>query len=183
MIKAKMEFPEKSKRTTEETFTWDEVKALLDKEFMRRAEYIAKIVTALKEKFGDKVIDETKKVIYNIGYEKGKARAAIVKAKGEEPTLENLAELIAHKTSKLYFGTTPELTENKLVIREDYCPLPRKWKEMGFTDKEIIEFCLMFDQVDKGMVEGYNDSFKAELSGCKTLAEKGYCQMVVEKKK
>lgn len=182
MVKSTMEFPEKSQRTTDEKFTWDEVKALLDKEFMRRGEYVARILTALKEKFGDEVFDIAKKVIYDIGYKKGKARAEKVKANNEEPTLEKLSKLIDHKISHLYFGTTPELIEGKLTIREYYCPLPRKWKEMGFSDEEIVNFCLIFDQVDRGMAEGYNENFKAELSGCKSLSEKGCCQTIISKK-
>lgn len=174
-----MDFPSKSKATTCQTFSWDEVKARLDKEFMRRGEYLARILVALRERFGDEVFEVTKSVIYRIGYEKGSYRADLVKQADKENDLENLAELISHKISRLYFGTTPELSERKLIIREEYCPLPVKWKKMGYSDDQIVEFCALFDQVDKGMVEGYNENFTAELSGCTTLAEDGLCQMSV----
>ena len=177
-----MEFPTKSGGSTDETFDWNFVKTLLDKEFHRRAEYVTKIVMAFKERYGDEAFDLARQTIYNIGYEKGQKRAKIAEENGETISLENLAGQVAHKVSRLYFGTDPKVEGEKLVVRESYCPLPLKWKEMGFNDKEIVELCLMFDQVDKGMAEGYNAEWTADLTGCRTLAEKGYCQMVVRKK-
>jgi hypothetical protein len=174
-----MEFPARSRKTTDQTFSWDEVRVLLDKEFMRRGEYIARILMALRERFGDEVYGIAEKVIYEIGFEKGTKRASDVITKGQERDLASLSELIAHRLSRLYFGTTAELADDTLIIREEYCPLPHKWKEMGLADIQIAELCSIFDQVDKGMVEGYNNRFGAELSGCKTLAEEGYCQMTV----
>lgn len=181
-IKSTMVFPTKSNTKIDDTFTWEEVKGFLDKEYMRRAEYIAKIIQAMKERFGEEVFDIVRQVIYDIGFEKGKMRAQIVKENGQDNDIKSLAELISHRLSKLYYGTTPEVTEGKLVIKESYCPLPIKWKEMGMEDAEIIRFCLLFDQVDKGMVEGYNEKFVAELTGCKGLSDCGYCQMVVHMK-
>ncbi|MCX6054265.1 MAG: L-2-amino-thiazoline-4-carboxylic acid hydrolase [Chloroflexi bacterium] len=181
--KSTFDFPLKSNTVVKDTFTWDEVKSFLDKEYMRRAEYIADIVLAMKERYGEEVYDIVRKVIYNIGFEKGKTRAKIVKEKGHSNDLDSLAELVSHRLSRLYYGTSPEVNGDKLVIKETYCPLPIKWKEMGMENDEIIRFCLLFDQVDKGMVEGYNDNFAAELTGCKGLSDCGFCQMVVRVKK
>jgi hypothetical protein len=180
--KSSFNFPTKSESVVNETFTWDEVKGFLDKEYMRRAEYIADIVLAMKERYGEEVFEIVSKVIYDIGYKKGQGRAAIVKQRGLNNDLNSLAELVSHRLSRLYYGTTPDLSEGQMVIKETYCPLPIKWKEMGMNDEEIVKFCLMFDQVDKGMVEGYNDKFAAELTGCKGLSDCGFCQMVVREK-
>jgi hypothetical protein len=68
-----------------------------------------------------------------------------------------------------------------MTVTEDYCPLPRKWKEMGLADDQIVSFCILFDQVDKGMVEGYNLAYVACLSGCRDLAETGRCRMVIRR--
>ncbi len=180
--KSTFDFPPKSNSVVNDTFTWDEVKGFLDKEYMRRAEYIADIILAMKERYGDEVYEIVKQVIYQIGFEKGQLRAQVVKEKGQDNDLQSLAELVAHRLSRMYYGTTPEVSENKLVVRETYCPLPIKWKEMGMSDEEIVRFCLMFDQVDKGMVEGYNEKFVAELTGCRGLSERGFCQMIVRLK-
>jgi L-2-amino-thiazoline-4-carboxylic acid hydrolase len=177
-----MEFPEKSRSTTDRLFTWDDVRKLLDKESMRRAEYIAKILTGLSKRFGEQVYSEAARVIYQIGYEKGQARAQAMQDEGGENDLESLARLISHETAQLYLGNKVEVQASQMVVMEDYCPLPRKWKEMGLSDSEIVSFCLLFDQVDKGMVEGYNEDFVACLSGCQGLAKDGYCQMVVKQK-
>ena len=174
-----MEFPEKSKHTTDELFTWDEVRTLLDKEAMRRAEYIARILISLKEHYGDELMEIARDVIYKIGFEKGQTRASLMKAEGKKNDLDNLARLISHKTAQLYLGNQTIVEMEKLVVTEDYCPLPRKWKDMGLSDDQIINFCLLFDQVDKGMVEGYDQELEAHLSGCKGLSENGYCQMCV----
>jgi len=177
-----MEFPEKSKSTTGRLFTWDEVRKLLDKESMRRAEYIVRILSELSKQFGEQVYTAAARAIYQIGYEKGQARAQAMKTEGQENDLESLARLISHETAQLYLGNKVEVQDSQMVVREDYCPLPRKWKEMGLSDSEIVSFCLLFDQVDKGMVEGYNQDFIASLSGCQGLAKSGYCQMVVKQK-
>jgi hypothetical protein len=178
-----LEFPTDSGKTTGELFTWQEVKALLDKETMRRAEYVSRLLLALKEHFGDEVMHIARQVIYDMGYEKGQLRARMVAEQGEEKSLESLADLVAHKIARLYYGTTPLLSEDQLVIRETYCALPLKWKDMGMPDDQLVEFCLLFDQIDRGMVEGYNPDFAAELTGCRSLAERGYCQMVVRKRR
>jgi hypothetical protein len=180
--KSTMSFPERSKCTTEQVFTWDEVRELLDKEVMRRAEYIARILETLQEKFGAEVLEIAAKVIYDIGYEKGEMRARLVNEKGQDNDLTCLAQLISHKMSQLYLGNSVEIDGIGLSVREDYCPLPRKWKQMGLPDAKIISYCLLFDQVDKGMVEGFNHEFEAELSGCKGLAENGFCEMIIRAK-
>jgi hypothetical protein len=182
-IKSTLDFPTKSSSVVDETFTWDEVKGFLDKEYMRRAEYIARIVLAMKERYGEEVYDIVQQVIYNIGFEKGKTRAQIVKENNQPNDMNSLADLVSHRLSRLYYGTSPEVDKDKMVIKETYCPLPIKWKEMGMEDDDIIRFCLLFDQVDKGMVEGYNDNFSAELTGCRGLSDCGFCQMVVRLKK
>ncbi len=180
--KSTFNFPEKSNSEVKDTFTWDEVKGFLDKEYMRRAEYIADIILAMKERYGNEVYEIVKQVIYKIGFEKGQLRAQMVKEKGQDNDFQSLAELVSHRLSRMYYGTTPIVRENELEVRETYCPLPIKWKAMGMEDEEIVLFCLLFDQVDKGMVEGYNDRFVADLSGCRGLSERGYCQMVVRLK-
>lgn len=180
--KAKMEFPTQSDAITDDVFTWPEVKALLDKEHTRRAEYVTRILMALRERFGDEVIEIARKTIYQIGYEKGQARAALVTQQGDDKDLTSLANLVAHKISRLYYGTTTRVNGDELTVRETYCPLPRKWQEMGLPDHQVVELCLLFDQVDRGMVEGYNSDFVAELSGCKSVAEAGFCQMTVRKR-
>jgi len=178
-----MTFPDRSHRSTDKLFTWDEVRALMDKETMRRAEYVARILEALREEYGDQVLSIAKKAIYKIGYEKGDKRAKLVEEQGKTNDLDSLANLVSHDMSQLYLGNEVEVGENRMVVRETYCPLPRKWKEMGFPDDQIVNYCLLFDQVDKGMVEGYNPKFEAMLSGCKDLARIGFCQMVVQIKR
>lgn len=179
---SKLEFPTRSHRTTDRRFTWEEVREMLDKQIMRRAEYVTAVVLAMKEHFGDAALDVAAEAIYQIGYKKGKARSALVRENGEEPDLESLSELIAHETSRLYLGTTTDVERDQLRVRETYCPLPVYWKSMGLPDSEIVRFCKIFDQVDKGMVEGYNSDFTTELGGAEQLAEQGYCQMVVRRK-
>jgi hypothetical protein len=175
-------FPDRSHQSTDKLFTWDEVRVILDKETMRRAEYIARILEALQSEYGDQVLSIAKKAIYEIGYEKGARRADIVADQGETNNLINLARLVSHDMAQLYLGNEVEVVENRMVVRETYCPLPRKWKEMGFPDDQIVDYCLLFDQVDKGMVEGYNPNFEAMLTGCRDLAAIGFCQMVVQAK-
>jgi hypothetical protein len=180
--KSTYNFPEQSHQTTEKLFTWDEVRSLLDKETMRRAEYIARILEALREEYGDRVLSIARQAIYNIGYEKGAKRAELVADQGEANDLYSLAKLVSHDMAQLYLGNEVEVVEDRMVVRETYCPLPRKWKQIGFTDDQIVGYCLLFDQVDKGMVEGYNPKYEAMLTGCKDLALLGYCQMVVQAK-
>ena len=174
-----MEFPEKSRSTTDKLFTWDEVRKLLDKESMRRAEYITRILEALRDQYGDQVIEVAAQVIYNIGHEKGALRAKLMQEKGQSNDLPNLANLVSHEIARLYLGNTVEIHDEEIVIREDYCPLIKKWSDMGMPEEKIAGYCRLFDQVDKGMVEGYNQEFVAELTGCEGLAGKGYCGMVV----
>lgn len=173
-----MDFPERSKRTTDETFTWDEVRKRLDEEFMNRANYTARILLALSEKYGDGVLDVAKKEIYEIGYEMGKRHAATAK----EKSLEHLLEIFSHKIDVLYFGFTAELFEDKFVGRMEHCPMPRQWKQMGMTDDEIVHFCSIFDHVDKGVIEGYSERYTGVNTGCRMLAEKGYCQLTAIEK-
>ena len=177
-----MDFPEKSQSTTDRLYTWDEVRAMLDKESMRRAEYIARILLELQRHVGEKVMKIAAKEIYQIGYEKGRMRAGLMAEEGKKNDLDNLANLISHPSAQLYLGNRVEVSRDELVVKEDYCPLPRRWKDLGYKDEQIIAFCLLFDQVDKGMVEGYNPQFEAQLSGCRGLAEYGFCQMRVRRK-
>jgi hypothetical protein len=158
-MKTTMEFPARSAVTSEAKWSWEEVKALLDKEHTRRAEYVTRLLMELRERFGDEVMGIARRTIYQIGHEKGKVRGALVVQQGGKKDLESLANLVAHKTSRLY-GTTPEIRAEELVVRELYCPLPPKWKEMGFSDSELVE-----------------------LTGCRSLAERGCCEMIVKKKK
>jgi hypothetical protein len=181
-IRSTMEFPERSHSTTDKLFTWDEVRALLDKESMRRAEYLARILESLRKHYGDQVLEIASRVIYDLGYEKGQARARLVQQAGDETDLPSLAKLVSHDMARLYLGNSADVTADPMLIRETYCPLPRKWREIGMDDETIVAYCHLFDQVDKGMVEGYNPSFEAALSGCTGLAQNGFCQMVVRKK-
>ena len=43
-----LEFPSESHQSTDETFTWDEVKEILDKQIMRRAEYVTSVILAMR---------------------------------------------------------------------------------------------------------------------------------------
>jgi hypothetical protein len=177
-----LEFPSQSHRSTDQSFTWDEVKAIMDKEIKRRAEYVTSVIMAMRERFGEEALDIAAEAIYQIGYKKGKARSELVLEQGEDNDLESLSSLIAHKMSTLYLGTTTEVVGDELTVKETYCPLPVYWKSLGLADEEIVRFCKIFDQVDKGMVEGYNSDFTTDLSGAEELALQGYCQMVVRKK-
>ena len=177
-----LDFPEKSHRNTEKLYEWDEVREMLDKQIKRRAEYVTAVIEAMVERFGEEAYDVAEEAIYQIGYRKGKARAEHVKEQGEEPNFESLAELIAHEMSRLYLGTTTEVDSNKLIVRETYCPLPVYWKSAGLPDTQIVRYCRIFDQVDKGMIEGYNVQFEPRLGGAEQLATQGYCQMVVMQK-
>ncbi len=177
-----LHFPRQSGRTTEDVFTWDEVKAIMDKEIMRRAEYVTSVVEAMRQRFGEEAVDVAASAIYQIGYRKGKARSQLVQEQGKEPDLASLSELVAHKMARLYLGTTAEIRLGELTVRETYCPLPVYWKSIGMSDAEAVRFCKIFDQVDKGMVEGYNSDLTADLGGAEELATMGYCQMVVRRK-
>ena len=53
---------------------------------------------------------------------------------------------------------------------------------MGLSDTDVVKFCKIFDQVDKGMVEGYNGDYTTDLGGAEELAREGFCQMVVRRK-
>lgn len=181
-FESEMDFPARSQTETDRLFTWDEVRTLLDKESMRRSEYIARILEALREKFGDEVIKIAGQAIYNIGYEKGANRAKLVKEQGQENDLSSLAGLISHPTAQLYLGNKVEVADDRMIVTEDYCPHPKKWKEMGFPMEKVVSYCMLFDQVDKGMIEGYNKAFEAELTGCWNLGKSGACQMFVWKK-
>lgn len=177
-----LQFPLHSNRSTDKVFTWDEVKAIMDKEIMRRAEYVTKIILAMKERFGEEAYQVASQAIYDIGYTKGQARSVLVQEQGKPNDLESLSDLVAHKMAKLYLGTTAEVQPGQMTVCESYCPLPVYWKSAGLSDAENIRFCRIFDQVDKGMVEGYNPDFTAELGGADELATKGYCQMTVRQR-
>lgn len=177
-----LEFPQKSHRSTEEVFSWDEVKAIMDKEIMRRAEYVTSVVQAMRDRFGEEALEVAAEAIYQIGYKKGQARSEIIQQQGEPNDLESLSELIAHKMSRLYLGTVTEIDLGELKVRETYCPLPVYWQSSGMPDDEVVRFCRIFDQVDRGMVEGYNPKFTTDLGGAGELATVGFCQMVVRKK-
>jgi hypothetical protein len=175
-------FPTQSQRSTDDVFTWAEVKAIMDKEIMRRAEYVTRVVEAMRERFGDEALEVAAQAIYQIGYRKGQARSEMVQAEGKRNDLSSLSELVAHKMARLYLGTTAEMKLGSLTVRETYCPLPVYWKSMGMSDSETVRYCKIFDQVDKGMVEGYNRSLTADLGGAEELARLGYCQMVVRER-
>jgi hypothetical protein len=177
-----LRFPSDSGRFTDDVFSWDEVKAIMDKEIMRRAEYVTAVVQAMRERFGEEALEVAANAIYQIGYRKGRARSDLVREQGRETSLESLSELVAHKMARLYLGTTAEIRVGELTVRETYCPLPVYWKSIGMSDAETVRFCRIFDQVDKGMVEGYNGELTADLGGAEELAVQGYCQMVVRKK-
>lgn len=177
-----LDFPAKSHRSTDETFTWDEVREIMDKQIKRRAEYVTGVILAMQERFGDEALDVAAQAIYQIGYRKGAARSESVLEQGADNDLESLSELIGHKMSRLYLGTTTEVEGEQLTVRETYCPLPVYWKSIGMADDMIVRFCKIFDQVDRGMVEGYNRDFTADLGGAEELARRGYCQMVVRQK-
>lgn len=181
-LKQRLEFPLESHRSTDETFTWEEVKEIMDKQIMRRAEYVTSVIQAMREHFGEEALEVAAEAIYQIGYQKGVARSELVVSQGEANDLKGLSELIAHKMSRLYLGTSTEVSGNELKVKETYCPLPVYWKSIGMPDDEIVRFCKIFDQVDKGMIEGYNSDFTTELSGAEELALQGYCQMVVRLK-
>jgi hypothetical protein len=180
---SKLQFPRQSRQSSDQTFTWDEVKAIMDKEIMRRAEYVTSVVRAMKERFGEEALTVAAEAIYKIGYQKGRTRAQLVHEQGKDNSLESLSPLIAHKMAQLYLGTTVEMKLGELTVRETYCPLPVYWKSAGMSDAENLRFCRIFDQVDKGMVEGYNSNLTAELGGAEELATQGYCHMVVRHKK
>jgi hypothetical protein len=177
-----MHFPERSHVNSDETFTWEEVRAIMDKEIKRRGEYVTAIVQAMRDRFGDGVLDIAGQAIYQIGYQKGKARSEMARGQGQQNDLQSLSELVAHRTAKLYLGTRVEVEAERMTSTETYCPMPAYWKSIGFTDTEVRRFCWMFDQVDRGMVEGYNPEFTADLGGAEQLAQHGYCQMIVRKK-
>ena len=177
-----LEFPLQSHCSSDETFTWDEVKAIMDKEIKRRAEYVTSVIMAMRSRYGEEALEIAAEAIYQIGYQKGKARSETVLEQGEKNDLESLSELIAHKMSRLYLGTTTEIQQDRLMVKETYCPLPVYWKSIGMPDEDVVRFCKIFDQVDKGMVEGYNSDFTTDLSGAEELALQGFCQMVVRKK-
>lgn len=177
-----LQFPTQSHRSTDQVFTWDEVKAIMDKEIKRRAEYVTQIILAMRDRFGEEAYDVAAGAIYQIGYRKGQARSELVESQGQAADLESLAGLVAHKMAQLYLGTTAELQPGEMKVCETYCPLPVYWQSMGLADTETVRFCRIFDQVDKGMVEGYNSSFVAELGGAEELATKGYCHMTVRQR-
>jgi hypothetical protein len=175
-------FPVQSHRSTDDIFTWGEVKAIMDKEIMRRAEYVTRVVEAMRERFGDEALEVAAQAIYQIGFRKGQARSIQVQDQGKQNDLESLSEMVAHKMARLYLGTTADMKLGELTVRETYCPLPVYWKSMGMSDTETVRYCKIFDQVDKGMVEGYNPSLTADLGGAEELARLGYCQMVVRER-
>jgi hypothetical protein len=178
-----MRFPERSHVTSDETFTWEEVRAIMDKEIKRRGEYVTAIVQAMRERYGDEVLGIAGRAIYQIGYEKGKARSELMRQRGQSNDLHSLSELVAHRTAKLYLGTTVAVEADRMTSTETYCPMPAYWKSIGFADEDVRRFCWMFDQVDRGMVEGYNPEYTADLGGAEQLAQHGYCQMIVRQKK
>lgn len=180
--KQELTFPAESHHSTDETFAWEEVKEIMDKQIMRRAEYMTSVIQAMRERFGEEALEVAAEAIYQIGYQKGVARSEFVLEQGQSNDLDSLSELIAHKMSRLYLGTTTEVSGNELKVKETYCPLPVYWKSIGMPDDEIVRFCKIFDQVDKGMIEGYNSDFTTELSGAEELAQQGFCQMVVRQK-
>lgn len=180
--RSEMRFPDRSHVTSDEMFSWEEVRAIMDKEIKRRGEYVTAIVQAMREHFGDGAFDIAVRAIYQIGYNKGKARSELMRQQGRPTDLHSLSELVAHRTAKLYLGTTVEVEPDRMTSTETYCPMPAYWKSIGLEDIEVRRFCWMFDQVDRGMVEGYNPDYTADLGGAEQLAQHGYCQMIVRKK-
>ena len=155
-----MDFPKQSHRTTDETFTWEEVKAIMDKEIMRRAEYVTAVIQSMRERFGEEALEVAAEAIYQIGYKKGKARSELVIDHGQDNDLESLSEFVAHKMARIYLGTTAEVEGNQMRVSETYCPLPVFWRSIGMSDDEVVRFCKIFDQVD---YQGYHDYIAEEV--------------------
>jgi predicted hydrocarbon binding protein len=172
--KRTLEFPA-SPKPMDRSFTWDEVRQYVDAENMERAEYVARLLIAFSERYGDEVYDLARQVIYNIGYERGQKHAATVK----EKSFEHVMKLFSDPAMANYFGFEPKWSKDKVVAQVHYCPLPRQWKQMGMTDDEIIRLCSIFDEAEQGLFEGYSERFTEESTGCATLSEKGYCQMTM----
>ena len=173
-----LRFPKKSRQDTDLRFTLDEIREEMDRAIMARGEFLAEILLRLKKIYGDNVINVATEAIYDIGYRKGKKIASRV----PENTLENFPKEFSNRLDGLYWGFFAEKKGDTLDTYLEYCPLSRKWEEMGLSDAQIIELCTMSDTIDKGVIDGYNDKYTAVNSGCRTLAETGCCRMLIKHK-
>ncbi len=173
-----LNFPKKSGQETEEKFSLDEIREEMDRAIMARGEFLAEILLRLKKIYGQNVVDVAREAIYDIGYRKGKKIASRV----TENTIENFSKEFSSRLDGLYWGFFAEKKGDSLDTYVEYCPLSRKWEEMGLSDDQIVELCDMSDAIDKGVIDGYNDKYTAENSGCRTLAETGCCRMMVVRK-
>jgi len=170
-------FPEKSKKTTDETFTFEEIRGLMDGLIFGRAEYVAELLISLKKRFGDEVFEIAKKTIYDIGYKRGQLIPPGAKGKDLASFLTGLA---GSKFDKLYWGLTiDEQTDESITCHVEHCPLPRKWKQMGLSNDEMVEMCTIFDYIDKGLAAGYHEDIEMENTGVKTLGTEGYCRLTI----
>jgi hypothetical protein len=173
-----LKFPQKSRQETDQKFTLDEIREEMDRAIMARAEFLAEILLRLKKIYGDNVIKVATDAIYDIGVRKGKKIASRV----PENSIENFPKEFSSRLDGLYWGFFAKKKGDTLDTYLEYCPLARKWQEMGLSDEQIIEFCTMSDAIDKGVIDGYNDKYTAVNSGCRALAETGRCGMIVRRK-
>ncbi len=172
-----MEFPAKSSHTTHKTFTFEELRAVLDRMNFSRAESVTMIVMRMRERFGEEAVEVAKQAIYDIGYKAGQAMAANAKDKELGTFLDGF---LGDEIEQLYWGWTLEQKSDQAIVGHvEHCPLPRKWKQMGLSDQQMIELCGIFDYVDKGITAGFNEALEIENSGVSTLSSAGYCRMAM----
>ncbi len=174
-----MEFPTKSKQTTSETYTFEEVRGLMDRLHFARAEYLASILLALQARFGDEVMKIAGDAIFEIGRHQGQQLGKLSKDK----SLADFAEgFMGDKFDRPYWGYVIEQSSDKLVTGYmEYCPLPRKWKDMGLPDDQIQKLCSTCDNIDKGLAAGYPGGVQEENSGVRTLSTEGRCRMTIKR--
>jgi hypothetical protein len=111
-----------------------------------RGRYLALIVKELDDR-GLDTDDIIGTALYRYGSELGKKAGKI----------EGVDELIRLQLSSRAGGwpfkvERPEVTPERAVIINNYCPLVAVWQEMGLSKQEVIRMCELFEKREEGRV-------------------------------
>lgn len=162
---------------SQKVFPWETVRNWLEALDARRAETLVYWIGALRERFGDEVLQITKKATFSRGENAGKA----VAEKDKDTTIAGIVRIMTSpEFSRDYYSTkVVEADEKRAVIRFYRCPLVETWKRMGLSKEEILTIDDIVSEVDQGIVKGYNPKFSLKSTKAAGYLRDGFCQMTV----
>ena len=171
---------------SEEKVSIETCKELVSGEIATRGLIVGFLVKALRDKYGDEVIEIVKKANYESGKVAGRNAA---KALGKND-LATIADLFGRSVgTKLFNPEVIEESKNRVVIHWRSCPVPPlllTFKERGFPSNYLQFLCPILEAFDNGFVEGFNPKLTAMTPpevGETGLNEDGaFCTIVISKK-